>query len=80
MKHTPHVNRYGMSFVEIISAVTRGERPELNRNCIHDSNVQGAAAFATLMKQCLAAEPTERPSFVRIISQLIEQSCSFSNR
>jgi hypothetical protein len=69
-----------MSFVEIISAVTRGERPELTKSCIHDTNVQGAVCYANIMKQCLSAEPSERPSFVRVINQLVEHSRSFSTR
>jgi hypothetical protein len=61
-------HRYGMSFVQIIARVTRGERPQLQEQCVHESNVQGAAVYANIMKHCFAAEPTNRPTFEHIDS------------
>jgi hypothetical protein len=61
-------HRYGLSFVQIIARVTRGDRPQLQEQCVHESNVQGAAVYTNIMKQCLAVEPTDRPTFEHIDS------------
>jgi hypothetical protein len=55
-----------MSFVEIFSAVTRGDRPLLHTDALHDTNVHNAAHHAAVMQQCLQSKPIDRPSFADI--------------
>jgi serine/threonine protein kinase len=62
-KEMSNIPWHGMSYVEIISAVSRGERPELCTDALHDSNVYGAEHYATVMSHCLRAEAKDRPTF-----------------
>jgi hypothetical protein len=59
-----------MSYVEIISAVSRGERPQLCTDALHDSNVHGAEHHATTMSHCLKAAASDRPMFDEIVKRL----------
>jgi hypothetical protein len=65
-----------MSFVEIISAVTRGDRPILHTDALHDSNVHNAAHHAAVMHKCLQSKPIDRPNFADIQSTTITTSHS----
>ena len=60
--------RPGLSFVQIFSRVTKGERPALHEQCVTDTNVHAAAAWASAMHQCLQGEPAARPAFADISS------------
>jgi Protein tyrosine and serine/threonine kinase len=61
---------HGMSFVEIISHVTRGERPEVPQRSVSNDNVLHAVLHTDIMAQCLQGAPTDRPTFDQILQQL----------
>jgi serine/threonine protein kinase len=70
-KETGNLPWHGMTFLEIMTAVvSRGERPEVPVECVHDSNVFAAAAHIAIMTQCFKGDTNDRPSFVEIGQQL----------
>jgi serine/threonine protein kinase len=69
-KETGNLPWHGMTHIEIITAVSRGERPEVPVEYVVDSNVLAAAAHIAIMTQCFKGDPSERPSFVEIGEQL----------
>jgi serine/threonine protein kinase len=60
----------GLTFIQIITAVSRGERPVVPSEYVDDSNVLAAATHVAVMRQCFKEDPSERPSFVEISQQL----------
>jgi serine/threonine protein kinase len=55
-----------MDIAEIIGALTAGERPKVSPLALSNSNVFKAATYNSIMQNCLAGEPSARPSFTEI--------------
>jgi serine/threonine protein kinase len=69
-RETGNLPWHGMTLKEIITAVFRGERPEVPVEYVDDTNVLAATAHVAVMTQCFKEDPNERPNFGEIGQQL----------
>jgi serine/threonine protein kinase len=60
----------GLSFVQILTAVTQGQRPDVQVKFVNDNNVAHAHLLADIMAECLQGNPFFRPSFIDIDQHL----------
>jgi serine/threonine protein kinase len=61
----------GLGFVELMCAVTAGERPTVPALALSNDNVFKATTYSSIMRQCLVSEPSVRPSFLGITDIIV---------
>jgi serine/threonine protein kinase len=61
---------HGMGMLDIFASVARGIRPAVAAAAVSETNVSKAALHEQLMQQCLRSDPTERPTFAELSTQL----------
>jgi serine/threonine protein kinase len=69
----------GLTFIQIITAVSRGERPIVPVEYVDDSNVLAAAVHVAIMTECFRGDPSERPSFLEIGEQLAAAAAALAS-
>jgi serine/threonine protein kinase len=62
---------YGLGFVELMCAVTAGERPTVPALALSNDNVFKATTYSSIMRQCLGSDPSVRPSFLGIADIIV---------
>jgi serine/threonine protein kinase len=64
---------HGLGMIDIVTSVARGHRPTPAVAAVKNSNVLKAELHEQLMQQCLLCEPTARPTFAEVGTQLTAQ-------
>lgn len=68
----PYSERKDIDISNVVSFVSKGERPTINKNEIPN-------VFENLLISCWNADPDERPSFIEIVKQFIDHKSEFFN-